>query len=824
MAKKFMQLLLYQQRFMDKIIDKIHEEEQHILIDGKSGSGKSFTIKQLQIELNKEKFQTIIFDGDYQYDDREYHPFKKALFSDSDSSKEVVIGGVAEASKEIPVAGNIISYVITSFFAKKSVTNNMILNSEEQNILSKLRQILKKPNIVLVFDNIHWWDRRSLQFLKLLLTNKKILNPEKLNRFTMIFSITSNQTIIHGDLVESIIKEAEYDKMLFPVISLTEFKETLLSKTLQSFSSSQINLLYNLVNGHLQVFFEIINEITNHNFDFNATYESNKQYLSSVLEKRLKDFGADSTQILKTLEYASIMGLTFSVYELKSITQSAENELRTIINETSNLAITEETDNIDYIKFAHDIIREIFKTKVDRHHTEYYKSLAMCIKEIKPEQYLRRARYFIKCHLTEDAIVSYILEIIKQIRLYGKALPTVYDEINLLFNPLQREYIELMQSAYNLYSQKKYKAASSKLDLILDIYPIELLAERDILRIRCYSKTMASAEIQKFVNKYNVNRNNSTYNNEKDIWERFSQVLMIAFAHLGNIEVAREIESEILRSLSERLNYDDAATKRMYIIKRVANSIHNIEVSSVFVKDAFEYFGSSASGIRDIKQYYISLVNFSTILINQGKFDKAYNILIEGFNIENDNRDIEFPRIQLLRNNYIISGYLSGNLNEDECILLYEEILLDMPNVISERLFYKSNLSIFWALKDNPQKALDILQNEAKLHYDIEEKEGLYQYRVVTNTSIYLYMLGNVEIAIGQLNNICNLTKRLINGSYFSKKNEILIRLMEQNISTNGKEWLNKPFSVQPSFQGIAWKYFGLGYAFMAVCNWDMSE
>ena len=124
MAKIFMQLLLYQQRFMEKIIDEIHEGVQHILIEGKSGSGKSFTIKQLQIELDKEKYQTIIFDGDYQYDDREYYPFKKALFSDIDSSKEVIIGGVAEASKEIPVAGNIISYLIQSFVAKKTLITN----------------------------------------------------------------------------------------------------------------------------------------------------------------------------------------------------------------------------------------------------------------------------------------------------------------------------------------------------------------------------------------------------------------------------------------------------------------------------------------------------------------------------------------------------------------------------------------------------------------------------------------------------------------------------------------------------------------------------
>lgn len=818
-----MELLLYQLKFVEKLIDKIYEGGRYILIKGKSGSGKSFTLRQLEAELSREQYQIIFFDGDYQYDDREYYPFKKALFLGEDSTKDLIAGGVAEVSKEIPVAGNIISYIIKSFVEKKSTPHNLLLNSEEQNILVKLRQILKKPHIVLIFDNIHWWDRRSLQLLKLLLTNKELLNTDELNDFTVIFSITTNQSALHADLLKDIIDEVKYERIPFPTIGLIEFKNTLFNATLQNFSDTQIKLLFNLVNGHLQVLFEVINEINNHNFDFNATYENNKQYLSSVLEKRLKEYGADSTQILKTLEYAAIMGITFSIYELRNITKSTENEIKKIIAETSKLTITEQTEDIDYIKFAHDIIREIFKTKVEKHHTEYYHSLALCIKEIKPDQYLRRARYCIKCLDTEAAVTLYMLEAIKQIRLYGKVLNTIYEEMSPLMNPLQKEYLKLMQEAYSLYSIKEYKKASSKLDLILDIFPIELLAERDILKIRCFSKTMASNEIQDIINIANNTRKNNTFNGEKDIWERYSQVVMIAFAHLGEIKLAREIEGDTLRSLSERLNYDDTAQKRLNIIKRVANSIHNIDVSAVFVKDAFDYFGNSLSGIRDIKQYYICLGNYTTILINQGSFEEAYNIAVQGFETEKNNRDIEFPRIQLIRNNYILAGYLSEKLNEDDCIHLYDKMLTEMP-LISERLFYNSNLSIFWALKGNPKKAFDILHNESLLHYDTEEKEGLYQYRVVTNTAIYLHLLGKTDVAVRQLKGIRNLTKRLINGSYFSKKNELLIQLMESGTVTSGKKWLRKLFSIQPTFQDQAWKYFGLGYAFMAVCNWDMSE
>lgn len=315
-----MELLLYQSKVVEKLINRIHEDYHYILMTGKSGSGKTFTLKQLETELSREQYQVILFEGDYEYDDREYYPFKKALFLREDSTKKIIIGGVAEASKEIPVAGNIISYIIKSL-VEKTTTHNLFLNNEEQNILAKLRQIIKKQHVVLIFDNIHWWDRRSLQLLKLILTNKEILNLDKLNNFSIVFSVTADQPALHTDLMNDIIHNVNCEEIIFPAIGLIEFKNALFNATLQSFSDTQVNLLYNLVNGHLQVFFEVINEINNHSFDFNATYENNKQYLSTVLEKRLKEFGADSTQILKALEYASIIGITFSVYELRNITE-----------------------------------------------------------------------------------------------------------------------------------------------------------------------------------------------------------------------------------------------------------------------------------------------------------------------------------------------------------------------------------------------------------------------------------------------------------------------------------------------------------------------
>lgn len=819
-----MHLLQYQKDVLNTIKDLISHKNNCILLSGKSGCGKTYTLRYMKKCFNDNQYSITLFDGDYLYDDREYYPLKKGLFSSDNSYSDLVVGGVSEASKEVPFAGGVISYIINYFSNRKVNKGRKFLNSEEQNILAKIKQKLKKGHNIFVFDNIHWWDRRSLQFLKLLLTNDSFFDLNKYQNLTLIFSITSNQEAIHSDILNEIISQIKYKKVLFPIISYNEFKEVIFNQTFQNFSDSQTNFLYSLIDGHLQVLYEVINEINNHNFDFNSNYENNKEYLSTIMEKRLKSLGASSDQIIKALEYASIIGITFSLFELKRTINANENEINCIIKQTTNLSITKNSNEADYIRFAHDIIRDIFKASVDKSHLEYYKTLSFCLKEIKPDQYLRRARYLVHSLEFDDATNVYLLEAIKQLRLYGAILETTEIEMKPLLNELQSNYLSLMQESYKLYSLKKYNDAYCKLNLILDILPSELLAERDILKIRCFSKTMASNDIQNHIEKYYSILNNSNFNNEKDVWERLSQALMIAFAHLGNITIARELESKVLQSLSSRINYDECATNRLNIVKRVSNSVHNIDTSSLFVKDAFDYFGNTSYGIINIRQFYMSLVNYSTILINNGKFEEAYKLTLSGFKIEHDNPDIDFPRIELLRNNYILSGYLSKNINEDDCIFLYKKILNSISNIISERLFYVSNLSIFFAIKGDPLCAYNTLNDEAKLHYKDDEKEGLYKYRVITNTAIYKYLIGEKETALEMLKGIEKLTNRLINGTYFSKKNELLIKLMKTGMVISGKEMLNALFDMVPKFQDNAWDYFGLGYAFMAVCNWDMSE
>ena len=816
-------LLPHEEKFLQCLLDKV-ENNFYTIVIGESGCGKSYTFlaycKKIEESLSE---QAIIFDSDYIDGERDYSAFRKSM-TDVKLYKEYIKDGTIEVAKDTPFVGNIISYLISSFVKPKPIAELQFLNEDELVILNYLKKALKRKKLYIICDNIHWWDRRSLLLLVQFITQSNIFTDEERKRIRFILSITNNQKSFNEDILSEIQNSTDKaNKLPFTTFEYTDFKQNLFYKSNHRLNDSQVELLYNLVNGHLKVYFEVIQEIAENAFDFDSSYENNRNYLDMMLKRRLKEYGASGEQIEEVLEYASIMGMTFSAYELEAITDSEKSKIKKIITDANTLRLTENTDKTEQYKFAHDIIRDVFMSKVNASHIEYYAKLSSCLKQIKPGQYLRRARYMLSALKYKEASVLYMLYLIQQLRTYGNILDNILDEASKLFDDIQTEYLELIKQAYGFYNVKDYTESLKYLELILGYYPEELLAERDILKLRCYSKKLATNETIAAIQQLEIKRENESFNGEVEVWERYNHALIIAYAHLGEISKARSIEEELLNSLSGRLGYDEDARNRINIIKRNANSIHGIDVAPIFIKQAVDYFGQKddSNNYKNIKQYYTSLTNYSAILIKQGEFLKAYENTLVALQLEEENPHFRFPRTQILKNNFIISGILSKKVELSQGILLYHDILNNLAEGMAERLFYASNLSILYALDDNLDDAYRVINKESKGHDIKTDHEGIYRYRYITNHSIYLYLLGNPSEALKNLKLLHETLDRLINGTFFKKKNELLISIMEQNTICSGKEWIHIVHQFCVTFQGKPWRYFGLGYAFAALCDWE---
>lgn len=811
-------LLPHQNTFIEKIFNTL-ENNQYIIATGTSGCGKTFSFQYVNDNVIKYGYeQSIILDGDFLDEDQNYAPFKKILFSNEKVAVKYLKQGVIELSRDTPLVGNSVSFLFSCLLNPIKGADNSCFNDEEQVYINRLKKLSSNKKTCIICDNVHWWDRRSLKFLIRMLTS----NNDIFDNIKFIISVTLNQG--NNSIIGDIPKLTTNNLVEFPGFKYEEFKGHLFEKTQTKLSDSQLQLLYELVDGHLKVYFEIISEIKNNSFDFDARFEDNRKYLTALLNRRLQECGASGEQITEVLEYASIIGINFSSFELQQLTEYTKSRLRKVIEDASNLKLTENGNKIGEYKFAHDIVREIFKARVDENHLDYYCAMSLCLKEISPSQYFRRAKYMILAQNNILAETLLCLEIISQLRTYGNVSDSVLNTAKELFQESTDEYIFYITEAYTAYNNKKYDIALKHLDLILSFYPKELLAERDILKLRCFSKKLASESIVTATNKLNSNCDLKNFNNEKDIYERYAHALITAYAHLGELDKARDLEEDVLRSLSSRINFDENAKLRLNTIKRNANAIHEIDTAAIFVQQATNFFGETDCNgeYTHIKQYYTSLTNNSAMLIKQGEFSNAYDETIKALSLEKDNLNIAFPRTQIVRSNSIIAGVLCGKLRPIDAITLYRSILDDLHGILAEKLFYTSNLSIMYALNNEPDIALRVLLDEVQYHDVKSDKEGIYRYRVNTNCAIYNYLLGNTDEAINIITEQKDHLRSLINGSYFNKKNDVILELMEKSYVETGASWLSAIESRCPHFQGKAWRYFGKGYAFAALCDWGI--
>ncbi len=833
------QLLPNEERFINEIYNQMHAANTLFFISGKSGHGKTFSIHQVTQALEQSGYLLVSFTGDSVLSEREYHPFYKALsevlpFSAEYGPKKVL----SDCVDSIPKVGQGVNKIL-NFLSKRNAAQkkirDLILNEKEQDIMCKLQYLAEQKDLLFVCDNINYWDEKSLRLLYLILQNR-YTKYDFLSGSIFIFLYTSDKKSMNNDLIcaikDSVDKNGKID---FPELKCTEFKDALnILGYKRSLSEKECELLFSLINGHIRMLVELIDELNQNRLTLNSAEGKPKEILTTIIHQRLKDYGATGEQIKITLEYAALLGLSFSSYELNKIMQLKSSLFEIIIKHSNEMKLIErQSEKNNTLQFAHDIIHEIFQSEISENGAEYYERIELCLREIEPGQYIRRSQYAFKAGNMNRAIILAVLNILKQIREDG----TISDQDLLKYQGLfakensffmYYEYIKRMKEGYDLYRQGDYEKALKTVLLIDKIYPVEFLVEKEILCSYCYTKKIESCYRYTGLTRLNNYASIEKCNNERDLYERVLVRLTILEAHLGNISAARTAESEIIRSLSNRVNHDEQAQMRFHTLNRISNAFYDCETAADKMKKAVKYFGTDfeKGGLwRNTKQYYLSQVNYAGVLCLNGEFKESYERNEKILALCQQFPDFPFPRTNIFLNNYLISGYLAHQLTVEECAQSFKE-LVDSLDPCAERLFFVANFSIFLALSGNVREALLRLQQEAKIQDIKEDKEKIYNYRIVFNSGVYQFLLNNKEEA---LNIFTKLDEQMIsvglkNDEIYAEKrvSQVVQYISNMNFPVTPKQWEDILLQNSSEFQPTPWNYYGKGYAFTTVFNWDL--
>jgi len=538
----------------------------------------------------------------------------------------------------------------------------------------------------------------------------------------------------------------------------------------------------------------------------------------------MAELGATGKQIMYVLEFGSVIGLSFSYYELEQVTQIKKGQLSQIISRAKEWNLVENDQEKTYYKFVHDIILEIFKHRTESNIFKYYEKLEECLMKIKPGSYLRRARYRVYIRDLPEAVLRYVMELFQELRDNNSVYTEIENEALGLMDDDIRSYYFSMKEAYQLYLQKNYQEAL----IILEKIPYHLnrllLAERDLLKSRCLSKSLKEHDRKEAIHILEKYYENDLIKKEKDLWERLMTSLITAYYH-GSFKVhAQELEEELLSNLSERSLFDSIANLRIHILLRNSNSIHDSEFAEGFIKKAVEYFSRKTNyGIPiNILECYKALLNYSATLCKNGKFQDAFQQTQTAIQLENDFPDIEFPRKQIIYNNYVISGYLSEQVQLSEGIQVLETIRNNLPP-IAERIFYTSNLAIFYILNNNLAMAESCLKQEMQYFMIDADLEGSYKYRIYLNYAIIEYIKGNNSKAKAYLYIARNSIHTLTDHSYLKKKMDLLFDIIDHEERIIIPKCLDCCLLEKvPHYQNSVWNFLGLVFPYSILSNWDI--
>lgn len=802
-------------------------ENDIIYIDGEHGCGKEYTVCSCLNEIYNNNYLTFRMPT-YPQSHIEYLPFKDAFAQEPASAlglKELVAEGsefVAKNSDSKLSLLGFLSNLLVKSSVSKQTTVLSIFDDAEIDIISKLHNVIRKRNIqIFTFFNIYDWDDKSTFLLVRLLQYKNQIKCLKNVKF--IITNQSGESDFLSAIASRNISILHFQKLDTSFENQKCVFNEILNRDLSIEIYNQLQPIIKICDNDFDLLKLMVNDVFNSE---NIKSDNDFKGISALLEYKLKSMGAEQTHIESILKYASVLGMYFTIYELENILEKSKIEFIHFVENAQQLYLINASDkNENSYSFAHEFIQKIMELSISGNDLYIYDKAQKMISKLYPYDYVRRARYCVKIKDNKTAKMLFTLYWFQSIR-NSRNLPfTIKKEAKRLFDECLdgetwKNCIELYEQGVELYNQGKFESAVAKFKSISKILPKEILCEIDIMKTLCMTKSL---DIDSRKNAVAILEDD--LNDDKDccisVMERIRVRLIILYAHLNMTEAANRTEDDLFLSLKERISYDTKAHEIVALLERISNSHYSCEIACNKMKNAVKYFGPSDNCFPiNIAQYFNALTNYSGALCMCGEFNKSFEIAKKAINLREQFVEVNYPREYFVLNNYILSGFLSGNFSAEECVKKYTELMKKVPDS-ADRLLFCSNQAVFYSLVNKQEKAIDIL-SKAAIKYNVsDDPEKIYNYRYVTNMSVFYYLSGDIDNAKKTLSQCPNIDKTIPDSQYMDSKLKMLEQLYEQGkCELNPIELLycfnNQSANTTPT------KYYHLAYTFTTQYNWDI--
>ena len=819
-----------QQTLFEEAVAAIQEGHHYILIKGPSGCGKTFLSNRLCTWITGEFYteanaKSMLFLGDNRCSQREYYPILSELnhLNEYHELTKTLMTGIAKTATFAPFGGSFFEFVASAILNRNGSANhklNQVFNENEIDIILKFRNALRQQVKVVYLDNLHWWDTKSIEFLYLLLQKKDEFLPE-LNNIIFIINVTTNQKTYQKEQLISFLESLPLVQLTFTPFQYPEYCRALqeIGLITPEYDAKVLKLLFAISEGHLEITLKALTlQIPLEKTLDKETFTTQEgRYIRLLLEQRLSALGATGEQIDDVLKFGSLLGLSFTFQELEYITKTRQAELRSIIKQANSISLVDASQT--ECQFSHEIIREFFHQKALEQKEEfYYDRLIQCYQKLYPTEYNLRIHYLLHIGNITEIEKLYCLDQIRQLE-SGVASPK--QELEVLLTQETREYLHKMSQAWAAYKTMDYAQVRNHLRQVEDIYPVELLAERDYLIAISLTRSLVKEECDvafQLLSAYETIRNRFQ---EPQIWSKVMLLLFAVFLHAGRREDCRRIHKILYSFYSEVAPVCETYRHDLNVLRRKSIAIYELEISCCYIQKSVQYFQPHNVGNMPEypREYFMSLVNYNANLLCMGKFADAFESIQKAMALTHELPEITFPRTETMYNNFLLSCHFTGHFQPHQIVPLYQSLLKGLPDM-ADATIIKTNLAIFY-IQIRDFSGAEQLLTEMRTHLlnaDVYEPSRLYHIEA-NMVALYIFK-GDWALAEQHLRSLDKLIPNIDRNSYYAKKHTVLEQIIREHIvCPDDPEAIL--YKVCPTFQSSAWNFFGRLFAYNTLEYWS---
>lgn len=811
-----------------EIAAALGEASDIVVVEGPPGVGKTWLAKGIGGLWQEAGGSSVVAEGDLLSSDVALFPFGLAMAGLPRGWRAIggAVAGIAKAGEAfVGTAGLITSTVegLAKLRRERRRGRTLFLGDAEQEILHDLERLADKRPILLVADNLHWWDATSLALLG------RLRDPRMWTAFPFLAEMRvlavqtpePYQSVVSERAHEALLAGGATRRMELKRIPRAGFEEVLVALGASHRPDEEItDVVHALSGGHLALASQCAARIAEGEAESFLASADSQEFRRRLLTDRIRSLGTLGKQAVTVLQVAAVLGLTFRRDEVTCAAGFDESETARVLRYCRDEAVVQLFNGVG--SFVHDLYRQHFLDISSRDRIVIHERLFDCLRDLRPGDYDLRCLNAMRAERLADA-ATFAAQAALQAEREGRPWRELPDT---LLTAITRQelasVVDRFTEALNHLNNYRFADCLNALDRLPRDLSRPLLAEADYLRAMCRMSTRS--EDDRALGRSILEAWAGYEQEEPELGVRLMRLLLYGLTHLIEKEPGHALEGRIQQVLGERVSFDIAARDAFYTLGRCAGSLYEPEVSVVRNSEAVEHYSREEGQtlLRRPVEYYRCLVNLGASQISIARYEDARATYRDVDRLVASYAEGVFPRLDYPRTNGLLAEYRSGEVDPEEAVRRQGEIVAHLK-VEGDPFYAENALGVYLAFAGRVDEGIELFD---RLHGELMRSryspEPSMVYLIRANRCSARFVSGDVEDAQAEWASLTEVVRRIPYSirPYLVRRHELLAEVIAAGQPMQPREFDEYLAAHRTLEYGPLWDNFGRGFRMPEVEFW----